>query len=207
MIFNIINLCKHISIVLFLSLSSVFTICKITNTRIININENKIIEKPRIASINIFHTYISLIIFEYITQKYVDNNNHDITTMILNIIKSSIIIEFIYYILHRILHTSYLYKNFHSYHHRTVNIYPIDSFIVDIIEILFFVISNYMPLFILNINLVEHMIILYFYITSIIIIHSNIISKIHINHHKYYKYNYCIIIPYFDILCNTYKND
>ena len=87
MIFNIINLCKQISIVLFLSLSSVFTICKITNTRIININENKIIEKPRIASISIFHTYISLIIFEYITQKYIDTSNHNITTIISNIIK------------------------------------------------------------------------------------------------------------------------
>jgi len=207
MIFNIINSVKNISRLLLSSLSSVFIIYKITNNRIININENKIIEKSILASINIFYTYIILVIFEYNTQKYIDTSNHNITRMISNIIKSSVLIEFTYYILHRILHTSYLYKNFHIYHHRTVNIYPIDSFIVDIIDILFFVISNYMPIFILDINLLEHMIILYFYITSIIITHSNIISKIHINHHKYYKYNYCIIIPYFDILCNTYKID
>jgi sterol desaturase/sphingolipid hydroxylase (fatty acid hydroxylase superfamily) len=56
----------------------------------------------------------------------------------------------------------------------------------------------------MNIN--DYGIIYYVYATGAFLIHSDILNNDHIIHHKYYKYNYGLLLPFFDMLFGTYMN-
>ena len=52
----------------------------------------------------------------------------------------------------------------------------------------------------------EYMSILYFYITMGFVSHSSIAYKHHTLHHIYYKYNFCLVFPVFDMIFDTYRD-
>ena len=115
-----------------------------------------------------------------------------------------LLIEAIYYIYHRIIH-KYYYANVHKKHHTNVIVYPFDTFFLTNLDDLASIISIGMPIVFVNISLCEQIIILYIYITSSYLSHSELYWSHHSIHHKLLNYNYCILFPIFDIIFGTYR--
>ena len=115
-----------------------------------------------------------------------------------------LLIEAIYYIYHRIIH-KYYYANVHKKHHTNVIVYPFDTFFLTNLDDLASIISIGMPIVFVNISLCEQIIILYIYITSSYLSHSELYWSHHSIHHNLLNYNYCILFPIFDIIFGTYR--
>jgi len=69
------------------------------------------------------------------------------------------------------------------------------------------IISIGMPIIFVNISVYEQMIILYIYITTSYLSHSELYWSHHSIHHKLLNYNYCILFPIFDVIFGTYRSD
>lgn len=133
---------------------------------------------------------------------YQYNNSFKILT---NLFFYTMYVEFIYYFLHRVYHTKYLYKIIHKTHHETSDVYPVDAFHFSFIDTQGMFFSLGVPVYILRMSFYEYLFVLYIYLTFAYISHSKSLYEHHIIHHKYMKYNYCMLIPYFDLLLKTYK--
>jgi sterol desaturase/sphingolipid hydroxylase (fatty acid hydroxylase superfamily) len=116
-----------------------------------------------------------------------------------------ILIEANYYIYHRIIH-KYFYSVVHKKHHTNINVYPFDTFFLTGFDDLASIISIGLPIVFINISVYEQMIILYIYITTSYLSHSELFWYHHSIHHKLLNYNYCILFPIFDIIFGTYKS-
>ena len=108
------------------------------------------------------------------------------------------LLELVYYLFHRLNHTPFFYKHFHSHHHKNKNIFPIDAFESDFLDHLGFTLSLNMPLLLIPLHYYEYSFLYYFYSTGIILVHSSMITNIHVHHHKYFKINYCLLFPFYD---------
>jgi sterol desaturase/sphingolipid hydroxylase (fatty acid hydroxylase superfamily) len=147
----------------------------------------------------------SSIAVNYIIYPYIlPNNRHNELEICYSILSYCILIEFIYYVYHRLIHF-YGYKTVHKKHHKNVNIYPFDTFFFTYIDDIALIYSLGIPVIFLRITYFEQFIVLYMYITCSYISHSKLFWKHHVIHHELLCYNYCILFPIFDILCNTYK--
>lgn len=129
--------------------------------------------------------------------------------------------DILFYILHRIMHTPYLYKNFHKFHHTFKEPFALTNYYVDYSELLLF----FLPVMIPPIFLHSHITVVWLSIIILningIIIHSgynftilsikynnNILEfpciKEHDYHHKYFNYNFAATFPFVDKLFGTY---
>ena len=115
------------------------------------------------------------------------------------------LIEAFYYIYHRFIH-KYYYTNVHKKHHKNVIVYPFDTFYLTDLDDLASIISVGLPIIFINISVCEQIIILYIYITSSYLSHSELFWTHHSIHHKLLNYNYCIVFPIFDVLFGTYRS-
>ena len=113
-------------------------------------------------------------------------------------------IEAIYYTYHRLIH-KYGYLYVHKKHHTNVTVYPFDTFFLTEIDDLASIISIGLPVIFIKISKLEQFIILYMYITSSYLSHSDIFWSHHKIHHRFMKHNFCILFPIFDIMFDTYK--
>ncbi len=113
-------------------------------------------------------------------------------------------IEAIYYVYHRLIHT-YFYLDVHKKHHTNIIVYPFDTFFLTELDDLASIVSIGLPSIFIKISILEQFIILYLYITSSYLSHSNLFWSHHNIHHKLFKYNFCILFPIFDIIFGTYK--
>lgn len=115
-----------------------------------------------------------------------------------------ICIEAIYYAYHRLIH-KYFYLHVHQKHHKNFIVYPSDTFHLTEIDDLASIISIGLPAVFINISIVEQFILSYMYITSSYLSHSTLYWSHHSIHHRFMKYNFCILFPIFDIIFDTYK--
>lgn len=113
-------------------------------------------------------------------------------------------IEAIYYVYHRLIH-KYFYLYVHKKHHTNITVYPFDTFFLTELDDLASIVSIRLPVLFIKISMIEQFIILYLYITSSYLSHSNLFWSHHYIHHKLFKYNFCILFPIFDIIFGTYK--
>ena len=113
-------------------------------------------------------------------------------------------IEAIYYVYHRLIHT-YFYLDVHKKHHTNIIVYPFDTFFLTELDDLASIVSIGIPSIFIKISILEQFIILYLYITTSYLSHSNLFWSHHNIHHKLFKYNFCILFPIFDIMFGTYK--
>jgi sterol desaturase/sphingolipid hydroxylase (fatty acid hydroxylase superfamily) len=113
-------------------------------------------------------------------------------------------IEANYYVYHRFIH-KYYYGNIHKKHHENIHVYPFDTFHLTQIDDMALVLSLGLPLAFIKISMVEHFLILYIYITTSYLSHSELFWHHHSIHHRFLYSNFCILVPIFDILFGTYK--
>ena len=112
-------------------------------------------------------------------------------------------IELIYYVYHRFVH-KYGYSYIHKKHHKNIIVYPFDTFYLTEADDFASIISIGIPIVFINISLLEQFVILYMYITTSYLSHSELYWSHHNIHHRFPKYNFCILFPIFDILFGTY---
>lgn len=140
-----------------------------------------------------------------VSDNIIPYNHHTWFQSLYTIALYSVYIEAIYYTYHILVH-KYGYSYIHKKHHKNIMVYPFDTFYLTSIDDFASIISIGIPVIFINLTLLEQFIILYVYITSSYLSHSEMFWCYHSIHHKYHKYNYCILFPIFDILFGTYKS-
>ena len=132
--------------------------------------------------------YIPLISLPYeylLISKLEFNLNYSIKRIIIGLL----LLDFFFYICHRIMHISYIYRWSHKLHHKYRDSVSIEALYLHWFDLYF---GNILPLYIcvctadLYTNIIWTIIIM----TSTVLSHSNIIKSQHNDHHKHFVYNY-----------------
>ena len=185
-----------------------FLICYVNNYPFMNPTFSN---EERITRINEYVRNVPLLILQSTGLMYVVSDNiipygqHSWVESLYSMCLYCVLIEANYYIYHRIIH-KYYYANVHKKHHANVIVYPFDTFFLTELDDLASIVSIGMPIIFINISVYEQVIILYMYITSSYLSHSELYWSHHSIHHKLLKYNYCILFPIFDIIFGTYQS-
>jgi sterol desaturase/sphingolipid hydroxylase (fatty acid hydroxylase superfamily) len=185
-----------------------FAICYVNNYPFINPTFSN---EERMTRINEYLRNVPVLIFQSTSLMYIVSDNiipygkHNWIESFYSICLYCLFIEANYYIYHRIIH-KYYYKNVHKKHHTNIIVYPFDTFYLTDLDDLASIISIGMPIVFINISVYEQIFILYMYITSSYLSHSELYWSHHSIHHKLLNYNYCILFPIFDIIFGTYRS-
>lgn len=183
------------------------------------VKKHKNVKKQKLSNdyyINIIINFIisGIIVFTIIlnrTKFFLTNNMPNIP----NIIFYLIVVDTLFYWNHRIIHRIPTLKQFlHITHHNNYNLLPIDGLHSSIFEnIINTLITNIFPLFIVNINLVDYLIISIILTIHILYIHSDskqkfilplfIDSKFHRKHHQIGGGNYSAFFSIWDDYMGT----
>ena len=195
--------------ILLWSTISAFIICKLANKPFMNpqlYNKKYIVDK--ISTLVNVGTGVIInynIIYFTMSQYYLHNDSSSLAQRLWNSFEFIILLEFSAYWYHRFSHSNtYMYKYSHSQHHANIEIYPIDFLEFDYIDNIAQTLYINLPLYFVPMNIYDYSIIYYIYATGAFLIHSNILTQDHIIHHHKFKYNYCLLLPVFDIAFDTY---
>lgn len=142
----------------------------------------------------------------FFVEKIVSEKNHTLYQTGMNICTYTVCIELLYYVYHRGVHSyPYLYQLIHKKHHANHDVYPFDTFYLTTFDSIGLIMSLGLPLTFLPVSYFELNTVLYIYLTSSYLAHSKLFYDHHHIHHSLIEYNYCIFLPIFDILFNTYR--
>lgn len=133
------------------------------------------------------------------------DEQHSLYQSVSTILMYSLMIEAGYYLYHRIIHLPYFYKHVHAKHHLHTTVFPLDAFDIEIVDASQLFLCILYPSYLLPITSIEQSIVLYFYLVAIFLSHSSILWTHHVQHHRTSKHNFCLILPIFDIIFDTYK--
>jgi sterol desaturase/sphingolipid hydroxylase (fatty acid hydroxylase superfamily) len=199
---------KILTGILFMSTLTSLGICKVYNYPFINPQFAKDVLHKRFVymmrNLIVITTEVVLLL-TYIFHPTLDKNRHTLLQTTKNLFLYALLAEFFYYGYHRWIHKNSLYKYIHAQHHTATTVYPFDTFYISLLDFQFLIFSLGTPMLLLKLNLLEHMLALYYYITVSYLSHSKLFYDHHYIHHKYFIYNFCFSIPIFDILLGTYK--
>lgn len=168
--------------------------------------------EERITRINEYIKNVPLLILQSTGLMYIVSDNiipygqHSWLESLYSMGLYCLLIELNYYIYHRIIH-KYYYVDVHKKHHTNVIVYPFDTFFLTDLDDLASIVSIGMPIIFINISVFEQIIILYMYITTSYLSHSELYWSHHSIHHKLLNCNYCILFPIFDIIFGTYQGN
>jgi len=188
-----------------------FLMCKLSNQSFFNVqlySHKYLLDKMNtVTSVGTQVLVNYNVIYFVLARHYLHEDCIEIHLRIFQNIKFIFLLELIAYIYHRLSHKiPYLYNKQHSVHHRNIEIYPIDFLDFDITDNIAQTLYIHLPLYFVPMNQNDYSLIYYIYATCAFLIHSNIITDHHIIHHKFFKYNYSLLIPMFDMLFGTYRS-
>jgi len=204
---NLINSFYSVNLLFLMSTLSAYAFCIFNNVPFNNPNDKNNYHKLNII---VFNGGFSLVESVYLTNYFLSNDivvyqTNNVVKTFSNVFLYSVCVEFIYYVLHRLYHTKYLYKIIHKKHHEKFDVYPLDAFYFSFLDLQSLFVSLGVPFYLFRMSFYEYFFVLYVYLTFAYISHSKVLYEHHIIHHKYMKYNFCILIPYFDFILQTYK--
>jgi len=187
------------------SITTSYLICLVTNYPFYN---------PKLTFVQLMYTIadssfnlgiigLEIIGTAYLYYPYMHLENHSIITSIFNIIQYSLWIEIFYYFYHRFLHLSSWYIYIHEKHHSNLEIYPLDTLNISVLDSTGMIITLIAPLFLVKINFQEYYFIMYFYLTGAFLTHSRLFVSRHVAYHKKFKCNFCFLFPICDYLFQT----
>lgn len=194
--------------ILFTSTFTSFAICKICKYPFINpeytVEKIGNRTKSMIQNVSIISTEV-VFLTTYVLYPRLDQNVHSLKHSVFNLFLYVFYVELFYYLYHRWIHKNPLYKYIHAPHHSSLEVYPFDTFYIHLYDYQFLILSLGLPLMIVKLNMLEHVLSLYYYLTFSYLSHSKLLCHHHSVHHKQFVYNFSLSIPIFDILCGTYK--
>lgn len=210
MINTIIQSSKMILGVFSLSAFTSIAYCRLINKPYINPNYS--FEKTREQLIDMARNVPILLLQSILFTCYIYNSllprgSHTPFQSVYTLFYYSVLAELNYYAYHRAAHSRYFYALVHKKHHAIVNVYPFDTFYFTSIDDISLATCLELPLLFVSLTQMELIIVLWFYITMGFLAHSNYVYGLHDLHHLFLKCNYCIVIPYFDILFGTFKTN
>ena len=186
---------------------------------ILSTNHKNFLKRKDIISFeyikNISINFLIAIFFAYCLQTYSEKLfNNSFSMKIQNIIFHLLLVDALYYWIHRTSHRiPFLKKNLHEEHHDVKNLIPTDFLHSNYIEYaLNILIIYYLPLFFIDISIIEYNIssliilihsIYLHYDTDFLFIPGFINSKYHKNHHEIGGGNYSMVFPIWDNYMNT----
>ena len=148
----------------------------------------------------------SFVTTSFFIYKIESEKNHTWLQTGFTICTYSFFIELLYYVYHRGVHSHpVIYKYIHKKHHVNHDVYPFDTFHLTTFDSMGLIISLGLPLAFLRVSYFELSSVLYIYLTSSYLSHSKLFYDHHHIHHTLIHYNYCIFLPIFDVLCETYR--
>jgi sterol desaturase/sphingolipid hydroxylase (fatty acid hydroxylase superfamily) len=201
-----------ISKILVGSTFTAFCICKLNHQSFFN--QELYSHEYLIHKVNTISNVGKLVIVNYniiyfsLSQYYLHEKSFHLLDRIFQNIQFIFLLELFAYIYHRLSHKiPYLFNKKHSIHHKNITIYPIDFLEFDITDNIAQTLYINLPLYFVPMHIYDYSMIYFIYSTCAFLIHSNILTNDHIIHHKYFKYNYSLLIPVFDHLFGTYKQE
>ena len=189
------------------SLATSFIICKYSNKPFFceGSDYSLVLNKVKNSVVNYSFVYLKAITVGTILVPLLDKTPHSLIRSASNLAEYSLWIELFYYVYHRSIHTSKIYKWVHATHHENRKVYPIDTVHISAIDSIGLIFTLVVPMWFVQVNVCEYGTIIYIYLTGAFLSHSDIIVDHHSTHHREFKCNYCFLFPVFDILCGTYK--
>jgi sterol desaturase/sphingolipid hydroxylase (fatty acid hydroxylase superfamily) len=206
------NILLSFGVIVFTFTISTFTsflICYVNNYSFMNPTFSN---EKRMTKINEYIRNVPLLICQSTGLMYIVSDNiiphgrNNLVESLYSMCLYCLIIEANYYLYHRLIH-KYFYTNVHKKHHENIIVYPFDTFYLTTLDDLASIVSIGSPIIFINITVYEQILILYLYITSSYLSHSELYWSHHSIHHKLLNYNYCILFPIFDIIFSSYKKD
>lgn len=122
-----------------------------------------------------------------------------------SLIYTILLIEFLEYWYHRFLHCMKVYKHIHAKHHINCNVYPVDAFNGDFSDNCSLVVLLNTSFYLMPLDIRDYVFLYVAYSMGIILVHSNLLTTHHSNHHKYFHCNYGLLLPFWDIAFDTYR--
>jgi sterol desaturase/sphingolipid hydroxylase (fatty acid hydroxylase superfamily) len=196
--------------VLFMSTFTSYVICKFYSYPFINPDYtfDKIYNRTKTMSTNLLIISTETVFLTtHILYPRLHHSSHSLIHSTANILLYVFYVELLYYLYHRWIHKNALYKYIHADHHTSTNVYPFDTFYINLYDYQFLILSLGLPLMIVKVNMIEHILTLYYYLTYSYLTHSKLLCDHHHIHHKKFVCNYCLSVPIFDILFGTYHNN
>ena len=174
-----------------IALVFVFIFCKISNSTFIKTNDNKLMEKFRVAFYNtmIMSTILNLgLYYEYI--KYEKESSFNLNRLGIYLAHAGIV-ELIYYFWHMAMHRISFLRPIHKKHHQiTPPMAFIDAFYLHWLDFTSFVIILLIPFFIgLQLTQTEHLVFLTFEAFLLMMEHTEKWFETHKKHHTPSKMN------------------
>lgn len=192
------------------------------------ITKQDILNTYKVFFINFFGIIIPMsalyiYIIELLDYKHFDTENINISKFIYQLFYLLLTADFLFYGLHRLMHTPYLYEKYHKFHHTFKEPFAVTNLYVDMQELVLF----FLPVIIPTLFIYIHIYVFYVSIILLnfngIIIHSGYdftlfkfetnknkyefpCIRMHDIHHKFFKFNYGAVTPIPDLICNTYKS-
>jgi sterol desaturase/sphingolipid hydroxylase (fatty acid hydroxylase superfamily) len=131
------------------SITSSYLICLVTNYPFYN---------PKLTFVQLMYTIadssfnlgiigLEIIGSAYLYYPYMHLENHSMITSVFNIIQYSFWIEIFYYFYHRFLHLSSWYTFIHEKHHSNLEVYPLDTLNISVLDSTGMIITLIAPLF------------------------------------------------------------
>jgi len=187
------------------SVSSSYIFCSICNYPFYNpkLTQKQLIDNLVDSSFNLGIIGLEVILSASLYYPYMDSENHTFIRTFSNIIEYSFWIELFYYFYHRFLHISNWYSIIHAKHHINLDVYPLDTLSISILDSTGMILTLIAPIWFVNVNLAEYNFIMYVYLTGSFLTHSNLLSSRHVNHHKKFKCNFSFLFPIFDYAYGT----
>jgi len=185
------------------SLATAYTVCQFYGVPFYN--SNLVIEDLTKMKDNVIQIYFGALYMVLLTTIHIDTSMHSNIGTAFNIGLYSLAIEFLYYTYHRLLHSTSLYKKIHFFHHEKHSIYPLDALHFTAFDLSCYMACLHIPTYFLKLSAFEYIFVLFFYITMGFFAHSNLAFQHHVLHHKFFKYNYCLVFPFFDMAFETFK--
>jgi sterol desaturase/sphingolipid hydroxylase (fatty acid hydroxylase superfamily) len=204
---NILSCIGIVSGAFSVSTLTAYTICYLNNQPFFR---PTLTDKERGLQINEYLKNVPILIVQsggllyFISGNIIPYNQHTWVQSMYTICLYCVYVEAFFYLYHRVVH-KYGYSIIHKKHHKNIIVYPFDTFYLTEIDDFASIVCIGLPIVFIPISLLEQFIILYVYITSSYLSHSEMCWSYHSIHHRYQKYNYCILFPIFDILFGTYK--